>query len=136
MQYCGGLRRVLASVSLSVSLAVEPPDSATVVADGTGQPSQADGREDAAAEGRRTDAFAAAAAQSGGCKQVAATVAAQPPVAAAAAAAAAAMQTEALHFPVQQYDRVKSTLQSNRQLGMALLEGYDQIPQPTLDVYR
>ena len=41
-----------------------------------------------------------------------------------------------MHFQLQHYDRVKSTLQNNRQLGMALLEGYDQIPQPTLDVYR
>jgi len=41
-----------------------------------------------------------------------------------------------VHFELQHYDRVKSTLQNNRQLGMALLEGYDQIPQPTLDVYR
>ena len=43
---------------------------------------------------------------------------------------------DALEFPLRHYDRVRSTLQTNKQLGMALLEGYDQIPQPTLDVYR
>ena len=135
MQYCGGLLRVLTSVKLDVSLAVELPDPASRSASGTSQPGQR------TQQGRAgTAADAAGLTEQGVSQSVAGAAAASGvtaiPTAGAAGNGVPAKMPDALHFPLQHYDRVKSTLQDSRQLGMALLEGYDQIPQPTLDVYR
>jgi hypothetical protein len=113
MRHCGGLLRVLAAVRLDLSLAIIPLASA----DACVQPHQ---------PGRHAAGAATAASASASHRETT--------TAAAGAATAAVM--DALRLPMRHYDRVKSTLQTNKQLGMALLEGYDQIPQPTLDVYR
>ena len=132
MRHCGGLLRVLIAVGLDTSLAVDSPHRMVIIGDSITQPSQGGGHagaEAATCEAGAASKAAAAACASAGSRSMAASAAVET-------GRAAAGTTDALHFPLQQYDRVKLTLQSNCKLGMALLEGYDQIPQPTLDVYR
>lgn len=130
MRYCGGLLRVLISADLDISLAVDAPGGLDTAADAITQPSQTDRHAAAsqAAAPARAIAVVSEAAAEGQERAAAATGGAR--------SAAAAATIDALHFPLQHYDRIKSKLQSNRKLGMALLEGYDQIPLQTLDVYR
>ena len=115
VRHCGGLLRVLAAVRLDLSLAIDPP----AFADAFVQPQQ---------PGRRAAGAATAALAPASASQAVQT--------AVAAGTATAAMTDAIQFPLRHYDRVRSTLQTNKQLGLALLEGYDQIPHPTLDVYR
>lgn len=133
MRHCGGLLRVLTSVGLDASLAVDPPDHAQNIANGVTQPSQPHGRagSEAAMHGAGPSAVASQAADAAaGLAGVSrAAAGGQDRVAAAAGAGAGAVFAEgeagaavaatltALHFPLQHYDRVKATLQSNRQLG-------------------
>ncbi len=146
MRYCGGLLQVLSSVKLDTSLAVDPPDLAAQSASGSMQPGReaeqgsagvaahaAGGSSDSAAEtGGVAGTPAAQAVEAGSQRAAGAAGSAAIPSAGAAGQGAKAVPSDAVHFLLQHYDRVKSTLQNNRQLGMALLEGYDQIPQQTL----